>query len=83
MRTKIIYKFRVLSIKGYEKDWDSLERYWWGYTLKMKRNIFGDHYELQQKRRFWFGYKTIEKSGWKDELIEKMETLKEIYGEYA
>ena len=83
MRTKIIHKFRVVECIAYKPDYSESHYFPGGYTYKMKRDHFGDCYRLQQKRRFWFGYKTLEKAKFEDTLREKMEILKEIYGEYS
>lgn len=85
MKTKIIHKFRVVKIiaykRGYYRNEEIQDRWVWIHTID--RDYFKDYYLLQQKRRFWFGYKTLEKSSWKGDLIDKMEKLKEIYGEYS
>ncbi len=85
MKTKIIYKFRVVEVKAYSKGYhrdESIKPEWvWVHTID--RDYSRDHYLLQQKRRFWFGYKTLKKIHSETEARDKMEKLKEIYGEYA
>ena len=81
VKTRIIHKFRIIKVLAYDWYW---KKTWWDrWEYVRERDHCEDYYALQEKRSFWWGYKTLEKSNWLDNLKEKMETLKGIYGEYS